>query len=255
MKGAVVCISGASSGIGQAIAEIFAEHGCHLALGARRTERLEELRNTLLLKGAASVLVGPLDVRSLESVENWASLCLKGFGTIDVLVNNAGLVLGIDTVEQGNLEDWETVVDTNLLGTLRLTKQFIPKLKSQKKGHIVMIGSIAGHQAYEGGSAYCASKFGLKAITRTLKLELNGTGIRVGTVDPGMVETEFSIVRFKGDKNRADKVYEGVVPLNGRDIAETVLFMCTRPSHVNLDEIIIMPTQQATVYKVHRDNM
>jgi NADP-dependent 3-hydroxy acid dehydrogenase YdfG len=252
VKGSVVCISGASSGIGQSVAEIFAENGCHLFLGARRVDRLQELTQLLLAKGAASVKIHHLDVRSSASVTSWAQACLCVHDTIDVLVNNAGLVLGLDPIETGSEEDWQTIMDTNVMGVLRLTQAFLPKLKQQNRGHIVMIGSIAGHQAYEGGSAYCASKFGVKAITRTLKLELNGTGIRIGSIDPGMVETEFSVVRFKGDLDRAKNVYKGLEPLKARDIAECVYFMCDRPSHVNLDEIIIMPTAQATVYKTHR---
>ena len=252
MTASKICITGASSGIGLAVAEVFAKRSCHIALGARRVDRLKEIERHLLTLGAASVIFAELDVRSSESVRSWAQHCIEKLGSIDVLVNNAGLVLGLDSVESGREEDWETILDTNVTGVLRVSQAFIPHMKKQNHGHIVMIGSIAGHQAYEGGSAYCASKFGVKAITRALKLELNGFNIRVGTVDPGMVETEFSLVRFYGDEERAKQVYKGLDPLQARDIAECVEFMATRPKHVNLDEIIVMPTAQATVYKVHR---
>ncbi len=250
----VVCITGASSGIGEALALIYAEQGCHLVLGARRLDKLKALEGVLKDKGAASVLSLPLDVRSHESVQNWVKAAQQKHSRLDVLVNNAGLVIGLEPVETGRVEDWETILDTNVLGVMRVTQAMIPVFKKQGAGHIVMIGSIAGHQVYENGGAYCASKFGVKALTGVLKHELNGTGIRVSTVDPGMVETEFSIVRFRGDKDKAKQVYKGLVPLNGRDIAECVLFMTSRPPHVNIDSIVVMPTAQASVYKVHRES-
>lgn len=247
-----LAITGASSGIGRAIAEVFAKQGAELFLGARRVERLEEMKQNLLGLGAKKVHVQSLDVRSDESVKAWTQEAFKALPKLDVLVNNAGLVLGRDTIEAGNIDDWTTIFDTNVLGVLRVCRAFVPKFRENGKGHVVMIGSISGHQVYEGGGPYCASKFSVKALTQTLKLEVNGTGIRVSSIDPGMVETEFSEVRFRGDKDAAKAVYKGMTPLSARDIAETVAFVATRPAHVNIDEIIIMPTDQASATKVHR---
>lgn len=249
----VVCITGASSGIGLATARAFATKGCKLALGARRIDRLEEISKELRELGAQSVIISALDVRSEISVSDWCEFVYSHYSHVDVLVNNAGLVLGTDTIETGRLKDWETVIDTNVLGVLRVCRNFIPRMKnSHKPSHLIMIGSISGHQVYEGGGPYCASKFGVNALTKTLKLELNGSPIRVGTIDPGMVETEFSLVRFQGDKERAKSVYRGFQALTAADVAECVVFMATRPEHVNIDEIILTPKAQATVYKTHR---
>lgn len=248
----VVCISGASAGIGQAIAERYATEGFHLVLGARRLERLKEGEAGLLKRGAASVLSIELDVRSQDSVSTFVKEAFKRHQHVDILVNNAGLVLGTDTIENGSIEDWATIFDTNVLGVLRLCRQFLPAFRQQNSGHIVMIGSIAGHQVYEGGGPYCASKFSIKALSQTLRLELNGTAIRVSSIDPGMVETEFSQVRFRGDRNRAEQVYKGLTPLSAGDVADCVIFASSRPPHVNIDDIIIMPTDQASVYKVNR---
>lgn len=252
MKSRVVCISGASAGIGQALAERYATEGFHLVLGARRHDRLLENEDALRRAGAASVLSLPLDVRSQDSVLAFTQKARQQFPRIDILVNNAGLVLGADTIEKGQIEDWETIFDTNVLGVLRLCRQFIPIFREQNSGHIVMIGSISGHQVYEGGGPYCATKFGIKALSQTLRLELNGTPIRVSSIDPGMVETEFSVVRFKGDQARAGQVYKGLTPLEAKDVADCVAFATSRPAHVNIDDMIVMPTDQASVYKVNR---
>ncbi|RZA24527.1 MAG: SDR family NAD(P)-dependent oxidoreductase [Proteobacteria bacterium] len=247
-----IAITGASSGIGKAIAEEFARRGAELFLGARRLEKLQTLKAGLLELGAKSVHVQELDVRENTSVEEWTDAAFRVFPRIDILVNNAGLVLGRDTIEAGRVDDWETIFDTNVMGVLRLCRGFLPHFRKNKHGHVIMIGSISGHQVYEGGGPYCASKFGVKALTQTLKLELNGSGIRVSSIDPGMVETEFSEVRFRGDKDAAKAVYQGFSPLQALDIAETVAFVATRPAHVNIDEIIIMPTDQASATKVSR---
>lgn len=248
----VAVITGASAGIGAATAEVFAEMGWHLVLGARRLERLEALKAPLTKKGAASVTALSLDVRDEKSANAFAAAALERHGAPDVLLNNAGLVIGMDRVADGNTSDWETILDTNVMGVLRVTRAFLPTMIKAAKGHVVMLGSIAGHQAYEGGSVYCASKFALQAITKTLKLELNGTPIRVSTIDPGMVDSEFSLVRFQQDEAKAKSVYKGLTPLSPRDIAECIVFCATRPAHVNIDGIVVMPTAQATVYKVSR---
>lgn len=248
----VVAITGASAGIGEALALAYARKGQHLFLGARRIERLQSLKERLIAEGAASVSVSELDVRVDASVSAWTDLAFQTYKQVDILLNNAGLVLGMDPIEKGSIEDWTTIFDTNVMGVLRICRQFIPRFRQQNSGHIVMLGSIAGHQVYEGGGPYCASKFSIKALTRTLKLELNGSPIRVSSVDPGMVETEFSVVRFRGDRERADQVYKGLTPLCAQDIADCVEFVTSRPAHVNIDEIIVMPTDQASVSKVNR---
>jgi NADP-dependent 3-hydroxy acid dehydrogenase YdfG len=171
---------------------------------------------------------------------------------LHVLINNAGGAHGLETVAEGKDEDWETMLQSNVLGVLRMTRAALPLMPRDDGATIINIGSIAGHVAYEGGAAYCAAKAGELSITRALRLELNGTGVRVGTLDPGMVETEFSLVRFKGDLTRAAKVYEGVQPLTAADIAEALVWMASRPPQVNIDEMVIKPTDQAEVYKVHR---
>lgn len=249
----VVCITGASSGIGQALAEVYASHGAQLVLGARRVDLMKEtLEPQLYQAGAKSVTSLPLDVRSEESVRQWTDAALNKHSQIDILINNAGLVLGTDTIETGSVEDWATIFDTNVLGVLRLCRQFVPIFKRQSHGHIIMIGSISGHQVYEGGGPYCASKFSIKALAQTLRLELNGAPVRVSSIDPGMVETEFSLVRFRGDEDRAKQVYAGLTPLSAQDVAECVYFASSRPAHVNIDNLIVMPTDQASVYKAYR---
>lgn len=250
----VVLVTGASSGIGAAVAEIFAEQGCHLVIGARRLDRLQTLAENLQTKGAASVLSLPLDVCLQTSVDNFVQQALKKFPQgVGVLVNNAGLAIGVDRVDNGRIEEWQTVLDTNVMGVLRVTRALLPAMLKQQRGHIVMMNSVAAHVVYEGGSVYAASKHALRAITKTMRLELNGTPIRVSSIDPGMVETEFSMVRLK-DTAKAGKVYEGMTPLSARDIAETVLFVVQRPAHVNIDEIMLMSTDQAAAHKVHRRN-
>lgn len=248
-----VLITGASAGIGAASAALFAEAGARLVLAARRSDRLEDMGKALGERGAGDVFLQETDVRSQEDVDRLVRTTLDHWGQPpDILLNNAGLVLGLDPVAEGRPEDWQTIFDTNVMGVLRVTRGFLPAMLTRKTGHIIMTGSIAGHQAYEGGSAYCGSKHALKAITAALKLELNGTGIRLTSIDPGMVETEFSLVRFRGDETRARQVYAGLTPLTAVDVAECIYFAATRNSSVNIDEMIVMPTDQASVHKVHR---
>ncbi|SME90014.1 SDR family NAD(P)-dependent oxidoreductase [Pseudobacteriovorax antillogorgiicola] len=254
LKGKSVCITGASAGIGSATAQYFAQEGCRIALGARRIERLQALRSQLLDLGAESVAVLPLDVQQDSSVTEFYDAVNSDLGSPDILVNNAGLVLGTDHIADGKISDWQTILDTNVMGVLRVCRAFIPKMKQAQRGHLIFVGSISGHQVYEGGGPYCASKHSVKAIYQTLKLELSGTKIRVSSVDPGMVETEFSLVRL-GDEDAAKKVYEGFQPLTAEDIAECIGFIASRPAHVNIDDMIIMPREQATVYKVDRSGL
>jgi NADP-dependent 3-hydroxy acid dehydrogenase YdfG len=211
------------------------------------------MANSLIEAGASQADALPLDVTSQDSVDRFVTETLNLCdGNIDILLNNAGLVIGLDELSTGNSDEWQTVLDTNVMGVLRVTRGFLPQMLEENKGHIVMVGSIAGHEPYEKGAAYCASKHALKALTKSLRLEVNGTMLRVSSVDPGMVETEFSQVRFRGNKEKADKVYEGLTPLSAQDVADCITFMTSRPPHVNIDQILLMPTAQASAYKSHR---
>lgn len=247
----VAVITGASAGIGQACAEIYAEHGFSLVIGARRSDKLEALAPRLERIGAKGVLALPLDVTDEASVEAFHAKTLAKFGKVDVLVNNAGLAAGLDPVVTGKDADWQAMLETNVYGLLRVTRKFLPTMIERNLGHVVNMGSIAGFHTYANGAVYAGTKHAVKAITGALRLELNGTAVRVSEVDPGMVETEFSVVRLK-DEAKAKNVYQGMTPLTGRDIAECVYFATSRPPHVNVDHILIMPTDQASVYKTHR---
>lgn len=247
-----VIITGASSGFGASAAKAFGAEQCNLLLGARRLDRLEAVAAAAKQAGAASAHVHALDVSQTASVDafvKWAGTLTK---EMHVLINNAGGALGLDTVAEGKDSDWETMMQTNVLGVLRMTRAVLPHMPHHAGSSIINIGSIAGRVAYEGGSAYCAAKAGELQITRSLRLELCGTGIRVGSVDPGIAETEFSVVRFKGDATRAKKVYEGTEPLTGEDIAETLVWCASRPPHVCIDEILIKCTDQAAIHKIYR---
>ena len=241
-----ICITGASSGIGAACAKKFAQAGHSLYLGARRLDRLENIKNECLALGAKVVEVQALDVRSQASCQEFHARLMHSFGCPDVLVNNAGLVIGVDKLAEGSLEEWETIMDTNVLGVLRITRPILPHMIERASGHIVMIGSISGRQIYEGGSVYCASKHGLKAITETLRLELCGSQVKLTSIDPGMVDTEFSLVRFKGDSEKATGVYQGFSALQAEDIADCVEFAVSRPEHVTIGDMLVLPREQAS---------
>lgn len=247
-----VIVTGASSGFGAATAVAFGAQGANVLLGARRVDRLEEVAGEARKAGAPQALVHPLDVSQTASVKEFARWAGILAGRVDVLVNNAGGALGLEPVAEGKDEDWETMMQTNVLGVLRMTRAILPLMVHNPGSNIVNIGSIAGRVVYEGGAAYCAAKAGELQITRTLRLELSGTGVRVSTIDPGLAETEFSLVRFKGDKERAKKVYEGVTALSAEDVAEAIVWVASRPSHVCIDEMIIKCTDQAAIHKVHR---
>ena len=261
LAGKWVLITGASSGFGAAAARAFATEGCRLLLGARRVAKLEEVAAAAREGGAPAASFRELDVNQTASVEafvGWARQQILDAAPdgetarLDVLINNAGGAHGLDPVATAKDSDWEAMFQSNVLGLLRVTRACLPMLVANPGSMILNIGSVAGRTAYEGGAAYCAAKAGELSITRALRLELNGTGVRVGTLDPGMAETEFSTVRFKGDASRAAKVYEGVQPLTATDIAEALVWMASRPARVNIDELVIKPTDQAEVYKVHR---
>lgn len=239
-----VVITGASSGIGAACARAFAAAGDRLSLGARRADRLQSI--------APGAFCHALDVTRGSSVERFLAAAVAKHGPIDVLVNNAGLARGVERIAEGTGEAWREMIETNVLGLLEVTRRVLPDMIARKSGHVVVIGSIAGHKAYVGGGVYCGSKRALQPICEAIRMETLGTGVRVTSVDPGLVETEFSLVRFRGDADRAAKVYEGTRPLCGDDVAQCVLFAVDRPAHVNLDTIVVMPTDQATPQMVHR---
>lgn len=237
-----VVITGASSGIGEATARLFASRGCKVVLGARREAKLREV--------AASIggVFARLDVTDDDSVAEFVST----IGGVDVLVNNAGLARGVDPISDADLEAWRTMFETNVLGTLRLTRALLPALVDSGDGHVVNVGSIAGFEVYPGGAGYTASKHAVRALTKTLRLELLGQPVRVTEICPALTETEFSLVRFEGDEERACAVYEGMRPLRGEDIAECIVWATERPPHVNIDEVVVRPRDQATATLVHR---
>ena len=263
LKDRWVLITGASSGFGAAAALAFAAEGSRLLLGARRTDRLEQVAAQARTLGASAAHFHQLDVAQTGSVQPfvaWVEKVIKDgdsggrrtAGKLDILINNAGGAHGLDTVAEGKDEDWEAMIQSNVLGILRMTRATLPLLQNNPGSSIINIGSIAGRVAYEGGAAYCAAKAGELQITRALRLELSGTGIRVCTVDPGLAETEFSVVRFKGDAARAKKVYEGMEPLTAQDIADILVWIAARPAHVNIDEVLVKPVDQAAIHKVYR---
>lgn len=247
-----VVITGASSGFGAAAAVAFGQEGAKLLLGARRVDRVEDVAAHARKAGSPEAHAHALDVASTESVEAFAAWARTHTAAVDVLINNAGGAHGADPVATARDEDWEAMFQSNVLGLLRTTRAILPLLRDNPGSLILNVGSVAGHTAYEGGAAYCAAKAAERKITRALRLELLAAGVRVGTLDPGLAETEFSLVRFKGDSARAKKVYEGFDPLKAEDIAEALVWMASRPPHVCIDEIVIKPTAQAEVYRIHR---
>lgn len=251
LKNKVVMITGASSGIGYSTALAFAAEGAHLALGARRCDKMKDLARLAHERYDVRVFTHPLDVCSTQSVTAFVEAAVVEFGNIDILVNNAGLALGIAKVSEGSDDDWMTMLDTNVMGVLRVTRAMLPHLTKQAAGHIINLGSLAGHISYPGGSVYAGTKHALRAISEALRHELLGQPIRVTSIDPGLVETEFSQIRFKGDADRAKKVYSGISPLTAEDIAECVIFAASRPTHVNIDTMIVTSIDQAGM-NVHR---
>ncbi|MBO9999492.1 MAG: SDR family oxidoreductase [Cyanobacteria bacterium SID2] len=252
VKNRIVLITGASSGIGASCAKVFAESGAKLILAARRFDRLETLAADLHRHFGTACHLLQLDVRNRSQVTERLSTLPESWQSIDILINNAGLSRGLDKLHEGDIDDWEEMLDANVKGLLYVTRTVVPGMVERNRGHVINIGSIAGRHAYPNGNVYCASKAAVRAISQGLKQDLLGTDIRVSEIDPGLVETEFSEVRFHGDKERADKVYEGLTPLTPDDIADVVLFCATRPPHVNLSEILLVPTEQATATQVVR---
>jgi len=252
MKNTIVLITGASAGIGHACAEAFAGAGARLILWARREDKLNNLASTLRERFDADCMTSVVDVRDRASVSAAIAALPPSWSSIDVLINNAGLSRGLEPVHEGVIENWEEMIDTNIKGLLYVTRAVTPGMVSRGKGHVINVASIAGMQAYRGGNVYGATKAAVKMLGENMQVDLNGTGVRVCTIDPGLVETEFSIVRFRGDTERASTVYTGYEPLTAHDIAETIYFVATRPLHVNIQNILITPTAQASATVVHK---
>ncbi len=248
----IALITGATSGIGKSTALEFAKHGYNLIITGRRQERLAELKAVLVKDFKINVLELCFDVRDEKQVADAISSIPSDFKAIDVLVNNAGLAAGLSTIQDGKINHWEQMIDTNIKGLLYVTKHISQIMIQNKKGHIINIGSIAGKEVYANGNVYCATKHAVDALNKGMRIDLLPHGIKVSAVNPGMVETEFSIVRFDGDEERAKKVYENIVPLKPEDIAETIYWMASRPAHVNINDILIMPTIQANSTTVLR---
>jgi 3-hydroxy acid dehydrogenase/malonic semialdehyde reductase len=253
LRGKTVFITGASSGIGKATAYSCAAEGARLLIAARRVERLESESNALKQAGAAAVHALALDVSNAQQVEQSLSGLPEEWRKIDILINNAGLSRGLDKLYEGKLQDWEEMIDTNVKGLLYVSRAVVPGMVARGRGHIVNLGSTAGHMTYPKGAVYCATKAAERSITEGLREDLLGTPIRVTTVDPGMVETEFSEVRFRGDQDRAAKVYQDVTPLRPEDVADAIVYAITRPAHVNVSTILITPVAQANSLLIERN--
>ncbi|MEH2306644.1 SDR family oxidoreductase [Nostoc sp.] len=252
LQNQIILITGASSGIGTACARIFAGAGAKLILAARRLERLQELADALVKEFGTEIHLLQLDVRDRNAVESAISTLPPTWSDIDILINNAGLSRGLDKLHEGSFQDWEDMIDTNVKGLLYVSRYVVPGMVSRDRGHVVNLGSIAGHQTYPGGNVYCATKAAVRAISEGLKQDLLGTRVRVTSVDPGMVETEFSEVRFHGNTERAKTVYQGVTPLTADDVADVIFFCVTRSPHVNINEVVLMPVDQASATLVNR---
>ena len=252
LKNTVVLITGASSGIGEACAHRFAESGAHVLLCARRVAVLKKLCETIEKKYKTQAHYFECDVSDHAQIKNTLAALNSEWKNIDVLINNAGFALGIDAMQNANVDDWEKMLQTNVMGLLYMTREILPNMIARNHGHIINVGSIAGHSVYPGGVVYCATKHAVRALSQGLRMDLLGTKIRVSSVDPGAVETNFSVVRFKGDRDRAKKLYDGYDPLCANDIADVILYCATRSVRVNIAEVLIMPTDQAAANMIAR---
>ncbi|MDN5203358.1 SDR family NAD(P)-dependent oxidoreductase [Fulvivirgaceae bacterium BMA10] len=246
----IALITGATSGIGEACARLLGTQGFKLILCGRRVERLQNLKNDL--ETATRVTILNFDVSNREEVFRSINSLPEDFKEIDILINNAGNAHGLGPIHEGNLDDWDAMMDINVKGLLYVSKAVVPGMVARKRGHVVNIGSIAGKEVYPNGNVYCASKHAVDALNRAMLIDLNQYGIKVTSINPGLVETEFSMVRFKGDEGRAKGVYKGIQPLRAEDVAETISFVISRPAHVNLSDIVIFPTAQASSTVVNR---
>ncbi|MBR5203869.1 MAG: SDR family oxidoreductase [Bacteroidaceae bacterium] len=241
-----VLITGASSGIGEGCARKFASEGARLILNARSVDKLEALAQDLKEKYGTDSYIMPFDVRDRKAASEALASLPAEWQAIDVLINNAGLVIGVDKEHEGDLDEWDIVIDTNIKSLLSMTRMVVPGMVERGRGHIINIGSIAGDAAYPGGSVYCATKAAVKALSDGLRIDLVDTPLRVTNIKPGMVETNFSVIRFRGDKDKADNVYKGIRPLTGEDIAEVAYFAASAPEYMQIAEVLVMPTNQAT---------
>ena len=248
----IALITGASSGIGAACARKFAQNGYTLLLNARSNDKLQSIKTDLQSSYGVDVVLLPFDVRDRQAAANAIQSLPEEYQSIDVLVNNAGLALGIDKEYEGTEENYDTMIDTNITALLMITRLIVPGMVERGKGHIINIGSVAGDAAYPGGSVYCATKAAVKILSDGLRMDLVDTPLRVTNIKPGLVETNFSVTRFAGDKERADKVYQGIKPLTGEDIAEVVFFAASAPAHVQIAEVLVLATHQASGSLVHR---
>lgn len=253
VKNKTVLITGASSGIGLSCAKLFAEHGAKLILTARRIERLRSLVKELINKHSIEIKIYKLDVMDKKAVTKVIKNLPKEWSNIDILVNNAGLSRGLDKLYEGEIQDWEEMIDTNVKGLLYVSRAVIPGMVNRNSGHVVNIGSIAGHEVYPKGNVYCATKSAVGAITTGMRIDLNGTNVRVTTIDPGLVKTEFSLVRFRGDEKKANVVYTGAEVLSPDNVADAVLYAVTRPKNMVVAEMLVLPLCQATTTIVHRE--
>jgi len=249
----IVLISGATAGIGEALAWKFAENNYNLILTGRRAKRLEKIQAALSGKFGVDVLTLNFDIRQLKEVEDAVKSIPKNWQNIDVLINNAGLAAGVTPIQEGVYDDWERMIDTNIKGLLYLSRNIIPFLKERKKGHIINIGSIAGKQVYPNGNVYCGTKAAVQSITEGMRIDLVKYGIKVTQIAPGAVETEFSIVRFGGDSEAAKNVYNGYKPLTAKDIADVTYYTTTLPDHVSINDLLVTPTAQANAYIYHKE--
>lgn len=246
MERKIVLITGASSGIGAGCARKFASNGHKVILNGRNIEKLTAVRDELVKEYGAAVFMLPFDVRDGEAAKKALDSLPEEWKAIDVLVNNAGLVIGVDKEHEGCMDEWNIMLDTNIRALLAMTRMVVPGMVERGRGHIINMGSIAGDYAYPGGSVYCACKAAVKALSDGLRIDLVDTPLRVTNIKPGLVETNFSVVRFRGDKAKADNVYKGIRPLTGDDVAEVVYFAASVPEHIQVAEVLVMPTNQAT---------
>ena len=253
VAGQLALVTGASSGIGEAIARRLADDGANLVLWARRAERLARLAEAIAAQSGVTVEIGAVDVRDRDAVREEAERLGAALGVPDILVNNAGLAAGMALVQDAEVDDWDLMIDTNVKGLLYVTRAFLPAMVERDSGQVVNIGSITGRQVYPGASVYAATKYAVQAITEGTNLDVLGTGVRVSGVHPGMVETEFSLVRFKGDEDRARAAYEGLTPLTGEDVAEVVSYVVNAPPRINLADVVVFGPSQGSVHHFHRD--
>jgi len=252
MRNKIVMITGVSAGIGKACAEVFAEAGAKLILLARRKEKLTELSEVVRKNFGTSCYIIECDVSDMKTLSSSIRNMPPEWQQIDVLINNAGLARGFNKIQDGEISDWEEMIDTNIKGLLFVSRLILPGMIERAEGHVINIASIAGRQVYPAGNVYCATKHAVKALSEGMSIDLNGTGVKVTNIDPGLVETEFASVRFHGDEDKAAGVYMGYTPLTGRDVAETVLFAATRPKHVMIQDLSVTPTDQANTYIVNK---